>query len=453
MDLTRRTAPTGSTDSSSSTRLRVMVVGGGGRDHALCHAFAGSPRCGELHAVPGNAGIASIATVHPDIAIDDLDAIVARAVELRIDFAVVGAEDLLVAGLASMLERAGVACLGPSKEAARLEGSKTFSKSLMDELGIPTAPWASCEDVGSARTAVERFGGAAAVKADGLAAGCGAFVCHTRAEADEAIDALLVDGVFGTARDRVIVEQLIDGREVSVMALVDGATVLPLPAARDYKRLASGDRGPNTGGMGAHAPSHDLGAEESAELAREVIQPVVSELARRGTPFRGVIYAGVMLTADGPRVLEYNCRFGNPETQALVRVLDADLLELLHLAALGQLEPGMRVGARGAAVAVCVAAEHYPTLQAEPEPVLVAGLDAARSVPGVELFLGLCDPAGEAGATDSVRALGGRAVTVSAWAETMEEAIEHAYAAAAMVELEGSHHRSDVGQPALMVSR
>jgi len=231
------------------------------------------------------------------------------------------------------------------------------------------------------------------------------------------------------------------------MALTDGTHVVPLPAARDYKRLRDGDQGPNTGGMGAYSPSTDLTASEATALAHEFIQPVVDELRRQGTPFRGVIYAGIMLTAEGPRALEYNCRFGNPETQALVRIVEADLLQLVHESAVGSLADVEAVAAHGAGVAVCVATEHYPDLQLEPAPVVLSGLTAARAIEGVEAFIGF----GEAmpGSRDQLLAAGGRAVTISAWAPTMEAAIERAYRAVAALDMPNSHYRHDVGAAAI----
>lgn len=439
-------APLELPDATDSAQLRVLIVGGGGRDHALAHALAQSPLLGELHAAPGNAGMARIATCHP-VRFDDRAGIVEIARALDVDLAIVGAEDLLVAGLASELEAAGVPCLGPSRAAARLEGSKIFAKELMERGGVPTPPWEACSDVEQAYAAIDRLGGAVAVKADGLAAGLGAFVCPTPALARAAVDALMVERRFGASGDRVVVERLVQGDEVSVMAVVDGTHVVPLPAARDYKRLGDGDAGPNTGGMGAHAPSTDIDFDAAADVAHAVIQPIIDQLAVDGTPFRGVVYAGVMLTDSGPQVLEYNCRFGNPETQALVRVLDADLLDLLHRAAVGSLEGVDDVAVEGAAVAVCIAAEHYPELQLEPVPVRVNGLDRARAVPGVELFYGLGDAV--AGTSDAIDAAGGRVITVSAWAEDAATAVERAYAAADLIRLDGRHLRRDIGQPAV----
>ena len=430
--------------------LRVLVIGGGGRDHALCHALAASPRLGELHAAPGNAGISTIATCHP-IALDDHAGIVELARGLDLDLAIVGAEDMLVAGLASDLEAAGVPCLGPSRAAARLEGSKVFAKQLMERGSVPTPPWEQCDSVARAHAAIERLGGAVAVKADGLAAGLGAFVCPTPESAHAAVDVLMVERRFGASGDRIVIEQLVEGHEASVMAIVDGEHVVPLPAARDYKRLGDDDAGPNTGGMGAHAPSTDIAPADAASLAHAVIQPIVDQLRAEGTPFRGVVYAGVMLTATGPQVLEYNARFGNPETQALVRVIDADLLDLLYRAARGSLAGVPDVPVTGAAAAVCIAAEHYPQLQLEPAPVPVSGLDAASGVDGVAVFQGLSTPID--GTTDAVLALGGRVVTISAWAPDLATAVERAYDAASLIELDGRHLRSDIGRAALASAR
>lgn len=427
--------------------VTVLVIGGGGRDHALCHAFARSPRLRALHAAPGNAGIAQLGTCHP-VELDDFDAMVEVARRVQPDLVVVGAEDFLVAGLASRFDEAGFLCLGPSAAAARLEGSKRFAKELMEAAGIPTPAWRACEDVESAHRAIDDLGGAVAVKADGLAMGCGAYVCPTPDLARAAVHELMVERRFGASGETVIVERLVDGGEASVMALVDGERVVALPAARDYKRLGDGDTGPNTGGMGAHAPSTDIAPDEAARLAHATIQPVIDQLRAQGTPFRGVVYAGVMLTSDGPQVLEYNCRFGNPETQALVRVLDADLLDLLERTARGDLRDVEDIPAKGAAVSVCVAAEHYPEEQLEPAPVLVTGLDAAASVDGVELFLGLAQRV-DPDRSDELLAAGGRVVTVSAWADDLRTALERGNEAASLVQVPGAQRRTDIARAAL----
>ena len=432
--------------------LQVLLVGAGGRDHALAWKLAQSPRCGALHAAPGNAGIARVGTCH-DVAMTDFDGLVELALALQIDLVVIGAEDLLIAGLADRFLAAGVPTLGPTAEAARIEGSKVFAKGMMNQLGIPTPPWASYTDVKAARAAIDAadFAGDAgvAVKADGLAAGRGAFVCQTRDEAHAAIEALMVDEVFGASGNEVLIESLIAGNEVSVMVATDGRHMVSLPSARDYKRLGDGDTGPNTGGMGAHAPCDDTSSDELHELAELAVRPIIDELARRGTPFRGVMYAGVMRTADGPQVLEYNCRFGNPETQALVRVMDVDLLDLLARAATGTLDAATpAVQAQGAAVAVCVASANYPQLEVEREPFLAHGLQAAETsgtgAPGsVVVFTGFGHD--EPGTTDTLRAAGGRVATVTAQAATLDEARALAYFAVATIDVPGAQVRADIG--------
>lgn len=442
--------------SKDETSMRVLVIGAGGRDHALCRAFSRSPLCRELHAAPGNAGIAQIATCH-FVELSDLASMVELAVRIQPDLVVIGAEDLLVAGLASMMEDAGIVCFGPSRLAAQLEGSKVFAKRLMEQAGVPTPRWRSCSDVASAHAAIDELGGAVAVKADGLAAGCGAFVCPNPSSARKAVQELMVKRIFGDAGDHIIVEQLVDGDEVSIMVLSDGERISLLPAACDYKRLLDDAEGPNTGGMGAHAPSTELEHTQIARLAEEYVLPIVHELARRQTPFRGVIYAGVMLTAQGPQVLEYNCRFGNPETQALVRIMgDRDLLELVYRAAIGSFDdsdcahPGVDENC-GVAVAVCVAAEHYPDLQLEPQPVRVTGLKRAAEVEGVELYHGMTQAA-ELGENfdDVVYAAGGRVVTVSAWGQDYELAISRAYEAVDMIRFPGARARRDIGRAAVV---
>jgi phosphoribosylamine--glycine ligase len=455
------TEHTGGGSSGSRGALRVLLLGGGGRDHALAWACARSPRCGELHAAPGNPGIARIATCYEHIAPNNVDALVATAISIQPDLVIIGAEDLLVDGVADRIRAAGIAVFGPSAGAARLEGSKAFAKELMRTAGVPTPRSLTCASPAEARAAIAKLGGAVAVKTDGLAAGCGAIVCRTAEHAEQAVHDLMERRIFGAAGDQVIVEELVAGHEISVMAITDGVHVVPLPAARDYKRLSDGDAGPNTGGMGAHAPSHDLDAARVADLARCTIQPIVDALAQRGTPFRGVIYAGVMLTDSGYQVLEYNARFGNPETQTLVRVIDADLLDLMARAASGSLVGTGPVAVRGHAVAVCVAAPSYPALQLEPVPVVVRGLDDAGAVPGVVCFYGLGSGASAYRTTDAgssnelttaeagFMSAGGRVITVSAHAETMAEAIDRAYEAVDHIYVAGGHHRTDIGAVAM----
>ncbi len=321
--------------------MDVLVVGSGGREHALVWKLASSPEIGELHAAPGNPGIAGLATCHP-LRPDDAESLLSFCRSREIDLVVIGPEAPLVAGVADVLRHGGVRVLGPGAQAARIEGSKRFAKEVMRAAGVPTAadldlPRAPC-----------------VVKADGLAAGKGVFVCRTQ---DEAEDAWRKARAFGGS---VVVEELLEGDELSVFALTDGAEALALPSARDAKRLLDGDEGPNTGGMGAYAPVPGFGADETAELVERIHKPVLAELARRGTPFVGLLYAGLMLTEDGPRVLEFNCRFGDPETQAVLPVIGDDLLEPFVRAASGDLAGVELSEPERAAVTIVVASPGYP---------------------------------------------------------------------------------------------
>ena len=339
--------------------MRILLVGSGGREHALAQALAASPTCSELHCAPGNPGIARIATCH-DVAVDDVGGMVALAHHLEVGLVVIGPELPLVLGLGDALRRARIPVFGPSSGAALVEGSKAFSKKLMQAAGVPTARAMTCTDVESARGAVDDLGGACVVKADGLAAGKGVAVCPDRASALAAIEACLVGGAFGEAGRTVVVEELLVGDEVSLLALCHGQTARPLAAAQDFKRVGDGDTGPNTGGMGAYSPVPWFDDAATAEAARLVHEPLLAELARRGIPFSGCLYAGLMLTADGPRVLEYNVRFGDPETQALVARLDGDLAAALAAIAHGapdEVDLGVR---DDAAVTLVLAAPGYP---------------------------------------------------------------------------------------------
>ena len=321
--------------------MDVLVVGSGGREHALVWKLASSPEVGELHAAPGNPGIAGLATCHP-LRPEDGESLLSFCRSREIDLVVVGPEAPLVAGVADVLRHGGVRVLGPGAQAARIEGSKAFAKEVMRAAGVPTAaaldlPRAPC-----------------VIKADGLAAGKGVFVCRTQAEAEEAFEKARA---FGGS---VVVEELLEGEELSVFALTDGVEAVALPSARDAKRLLDGDEGPNTGGMGAYAPVPGFGADETTDLVERIHKPVLAELARRGTPFVGLLYAGLMLTEDGPRVLEFNCRFGDPETQAVLPVIGDDLLEAFTRAADGDLAGVELTEPERAAVTVVVASPGYP---------------------------------------------------------------------------------------------
>ena len=343
--------------------MRVLVIGGGGREHALCRAIAASPRCAGLWCAPGNAGIAADATCLPKVGAEDIEAILTACRHHAIDLVVVGPEAPLVAGLVDRLEAAGVAAVGPSAAAARLEGSKAFMKAVLAEAGVPTARHAAFAAAGEAKAYVKDRGAPCVVKADGLAAGKGVLMCADEGEALAAIDALMTDRAFGAAGETVVIEDWLDGEEVSAFALCDGTTAIWMGAAQDHKRVGEGDTGPNTGGMGAYAPAPVVDAALRDHIMSTIIQPTVDAMAARGTPFKGVLFAGLMVGADGPCVLEFNVRFGDPECQVLLARLGSDLLDLLAAAAAGQLAE-VAAAASGtricAALVVVMAARGYP---------------------------------------------------------------------------------------------
>jgi phosphoribosylamine---glycine ligase len=417
--------------------MRVLVIGSGGREHALAWKLAGSPLVGELHAAPGNPGIGLLARLHP-VGVGDLEGLTALAVRLAADLVVVGPEAPLVDGLADRLAEAGIAVFGPTAAAARLEGSKAFAKSVMDAARVPTARFAVCDTPAAAQAAIGESSGQVVIKADGLAAGKGVFVCSTPAEAERAVRACLVEGRFGQSGARVLVEERMHGPEVSVLAICDGERVLALPPARDAKRALDGDAGPNTGGMGCISPVPDLSAEAVAEIVATVHQPVVNELARRGTPFIGCLYAGLMLTDNGPRVLEFNVRFGDPEAQVVLPRLSGDLLELLRDAAAGALAEAEPAVEEDVAVTVVMAAQGYP--DAPVAGAAIDGLHAAEAVEGVTVF-----HAGTALADGRLVAAGGRVLNVTAVAPDFAQARDRAYAGVDRIAMAGSHHRTDIG--------
>jgi phosphoribosylamine--glycine ligase len=416
--------------------MRILLVGSGGREHALAQALAASPTCSELHCAPGNPGIGRIAACH-DVAVDDLGGLVALAHHLEADLVVIGPELPLVLGLGDALRRARIPVFGPSSGAALVEGSKAFSKKLMQASGVPTARYWTCTDVATARRAVDELGGACVVKADGLAAGKGVAVCPERETAFSAIDSILVGGAFGEAGSTLVVEELLEGDEVSLLALCHGQTARPLAAAQDFKRVGEGDTGPNTGGMGAYSPVPWFGSAATAEAARLVHEPLLAELARRGIPFSGCLYAGLMLTADGPRVLEYNVRFGDPETQALVARLDGDLAAALVAIAHGAPEDvALGVGDE-AAVTLVLAAPGYPERTRTGQPI--EGIERAESLAGVSV-----QHAGTALHDGRLVVAGGRVLGVTAIAPTLSLARERAMAGAQEIEFDGKQVRSDI---------
>jgi len=397
--------------------MKVLLVGSGGREHALAWALARSPLLSELHAAPGNPGIASLASCHP-VHADDQASLIPLAIELGVDLVVVGPEAPLVAGLADELRHLGISVFGPGAAAARIEGSKAFSKEVMDAAGVPTA-----RSLAVARPPC-------VVKADGLAAGKGVWVCRTQTELDAGLRAAEALG------QPFHVEEFLEGEEVSLFALCDGAKVVPLPAAQDYKRIGDGDEGPNTGGMGSYSPVPRLSELEVAELVGAVCAPVVAELARRGSPFVGMLFAGAMLTDEGPRVLEYNCRFGDPETQSLLPRLDGDLLDALAAAAAGRLGGATLAASENASVTLVLAAGDYPARGDSGSTI--TGVEEAEST-GALVF-----HAGTALHDGRLVTNGGRILNVTALGDSLGEARDAAYAAAAHIDFPGMRYRTDI---------
>ena len=411
---------------------RVLIVGGGAREHAIVHALLRSPREPDLICAPGNAGIAEeVRTL--DIAADDVEGLVAAAQSERADLVMVGPEAPLVAGLADALAAAGIRCFGPTREAARLEGSKAFCKEVMEAAGVPTAGYVVVTDPQAGMAAIDRY--PAVIKADGLAAGKGVIIVQDEAQAAEALDELLVARKFGT--DRVVIEDHLVGEELSLLALCDGEVALPLASAQDYKRIFDDDQGPNTGGMGSYSPVPGVDADRAAEICEVVHQPVLRELARRGIPFRGVLYAGLMMTSDGFSVLEFNVRFGDPETQAILPRLDTDLLELFELA----LVPGGLSGVTlewtpDTAVTLVLASRGYPASSSSGDRI--TGLDRVPDDVWVT-------HAGTARGPDgSFVTAGGRVLGVTALGGDAAAARESAYAAADMIDFDGKQMRRDI---------
>ncbi|MDB1086016.1 phosphoribosylamine--glycine ligase [Streptomyces sp. ACA25] len=414
--------------------MRILVIGGGAREHALCHALSSDPDVTALHCAPGNAGISEVAMLRP-VDTEDGAAVAELAVELRAELVVIGPEAPLVAGVADAVRAAGIPVFGPSAAAARLEGSKAFAKEIMAAAGVPTALSYVCTTPEQADEALEAFGPPYVVKDDGLAAGKGVVVTSDLAAAR----------AHARSCERVVIEEFLDGPEVSLFAVTDGETVVPLEPAQDFKRAHDGDEGPNTGGMGAYSPLPWAEPGLTEDVLRTVLQPTVDELRRRGTPFSGLLYAGLALTGRGTRVIEFNARFGDPETQAVLARLRTPLSGLLYSAATGQLaglEP-LR-WSDGAAVTVVLASEGYPTAPRTGDPVEgleeVAAQDAPRAY---VLHAGTRQDKG-----GHVVSAGGRVLSVTATGPDLAEAREHAYRALGRIRLRGSHYRKDIAAKA-----
>jgi phosphoribosylamine--glycine ligase len=422
--------------------MKVLVVGGGGREHALCWAIAASPLLTQLWCAPGNAGIAEVADC-VSIGAEDIPALVTFARDQAVDLVVAGPEAPLTLGLADACAAAGIKCFGPSAAAAQLEGSKTFTREVADAAGAPGARWARFTDPAAAKAYIRAQGAPIVVKADGLAAGKGVVVAACVDEAEAAIADIMESRIHGESGATVLVEECLVGQEISFFALCDGTHAIPLGAAQDHKRVGDGDTGPNTGGMGAYSPPPIFTDALRDDVMARIVRPVLAEMARRGAPFRGVLFAGLMITADGPRLIEFNVRFGDPECQALMVRLRSDLLPALLAACDGELA---RFDLRWEplhSLVVVMAARGYPGSYAKGSEI--RGIERAAQIPGVQVF-----HAGTARGEDgALVATGGRVLGITATGVTLAEAQAAAYAAVDAIDWPGGFCRRDIGWRAL----
>lgn len=417
--------------------MKLLVVGGGGREHAIIKALRKNPAVEEIFALPGNGGIAADATCVP-IGAKDIDAITAFAVEQHVDFAVVAPDDPLVLGAVDALEAAGIPCFGPEKKAAVIEGSKVFSKNLMKRYGIPTARYEVFTDVAAALEYVKTAPLPTVVKADGLALGKGVIIAETREEAAAAVESIMRERIFGESGSQVVIEEFLTGPEVSVLSFTDGKTIVPMVSSMDHKRAHDNDEGPNTGGMGTVAPNPYYTPEIAAQCMEQIFLPTVRAMNAEGRTFRGCLYFGLMLTPDGPKVIEYNCRFGDPETQVVLPLLQTDLLTVMQAVRSGTLNQVPVAFSSESACCVVLASAGYPQKYETGFPITIPDdLDA-------DVFVAGAKRDGETLVTS-----GGRVLGVTATAPTLSEAILRAYESAARIAFDNRYFRTDIGRRAL----
>ncbi len=420
--------------------MNIMVVGGGGREHAIIKKLKENPRVETIYALPGNGGIAQDA-VCVNIGAKDLDGICAFAAGHKIDYAVVAPDDPLVLGLVDRLEAIGVPCFGPRANAAIIEGSKAFSKALMKKYGIPTAAYEIFTDMDAAIAYVRSGSGAVVVKADGLALGKGVFVCANRDEAEQAVRSIMGERIFGESGAKVVIEEFLEGPEVSVLSFTDGNVVVPMVSSMDHKRALDGDEGPNTGGMGTIAPNPFYTKEVAERCMKEIFLPTIRAMKAEGREFCGCLYFGLMITKDGPKVIEYNCRFGDPETQVVLPLLKTDLLTVMQATTSGTLDQLTVEFDSGAACCVILASGGYPTHYEKGKEIVVTDEEKLRSATVYHAGTALKD--------GRLVTSGGRVLGVTCTAPTLREAVKKAYDAASGITFEGVHFRKDIGARAL----
>ncbi len=420
------------------SKYRVLVIGSGGREHALAWALKRSPQVGQIYVAPGNAGTQAVASNVP-IRAEDTRALVGFAREQQIDLTVVGPETPLAAGVVDAFQAAGLKVFGPTQAAAQLEASKAFAKDFMCRHHIPTAAYATFNDCQQALAYVQAQNCSLVVKADGLAAGKGVLMCADTAQAETALKQAMQEAAFGAAGAQVVIEECLTGPELSVLAFSDGKTVAVMPPARDHKRACDGDQGPNTGGMGAYTPVAGVTPELIAQIERDILQPAINGMAAEGRPYVGVLYAGLMLTADGVKALEFNCRFGDPETQVILPLLESDLLDIMLACVEGRLSEQAIQWRAGACATVVLASPGYPGDY--PKGLFISGLEQAAGEQNALVF--------HAG-TDRIDyqyiTAGGRVLAVSGIGATLDDALRTSYAAIRHIHFEGMHYRRDIGK-------
>lgn len=421
--------------------MRVLVIGSGGREHALVWKISQSPKVDKIYCAPGNAGIGQLAECVA-IKADDLDGLLDFALQNQIDLTVVGPEVPLTMGIADKFQEKGLKIFGPSGKAAEIEGSKTFAKDLMARYGIPTAKYGAFTDATEAKAFLNQIGLPCVVKADGLAAGKGVLICETKAEAEAAVDDILVDNKFGSAGSRVVVEEFLTGQEVSMLAFTDGKTVVPMVSSQDHKRIWDGDKGLNTGGMGAYSPAPVYTDDVHAIVVPQVLEATVAAMNAEGRPFAGILYAGLMLTADGPKVLEFNARFGDPETQAVLPRLKSDLVDIFLAIIDGRLDEMQIEWYDEAAVCVVIASGGYP--ESSDKGRVITGLDEAAATGAIVFHAGTKETDG------NIVTNGGRVLGISALGKDIAEAIANAYKGVEKIKFENMQYRTDIGKKAFL---